>query len=124
MRLRARMLLVGLAAASALGCADLKALIALSSDLQSQYHMQANVHVSNDRHLTITFPSADLEAMKLDSAGRAGFAHDVASFTKSHYQKAAELEDISIAFQSKSSVLGAEVTVTEAPYHFRVSELP
>ena len=113
-----------LVAVCAVACADVKALMSLSSALQSQYHMQAQVHLKNRSHLTITFPTESIEALKLDSAGRAGFARDVAAFTKAHYQQASQLDDVSIAFASETRFAGAEITRTETPYTFRAGELP
>lgn len=113
-----------LVAVCAVACADVKALMSLSSALQSQYHMQAQVHLKNRSHLTITFPTESIEALKLDSAGRAGFARDVAGFAKAHYQQASQLDDVSIAFASETRFAGAEVTRTETPYTFRAGELP
>lgn len=113
-----------LVAVCAVACADVKALMSLSSALQSQYHMQAQVHLKNRSHLTITFPTESIEALKLDSAGRAGFARDVAAFAKAHYQQASQLDDVSIAFASETRFAGAEITRTETPYTFRAGELP
>lgn len=123
MPVRARLLMLFAALVSLAACADLKALLALSNALSQQYHMQANVNLSNN-HLTIRLPTDAVDAMKLDSLGREGFAHDVAAFTKAHYANASQLEDISIGFERHSSFGGAQLTVRETPYTFRVSDLP
>ena len=122
--MRLKRLSVLLVAVFAAACADVKALMSLSAALQSQYHMQAQVHLKNRSHLTITLPTESIDALKLDSAGRAGFARDVAGFAKGHYQQAAQLEDVSIAFASETKLAGAEITRTETPYTFRAGELP
>jgi hypothetical protein len=122
--MRLKRLFVLLVAMCSVACADVKALMSLSAALHSEYHMEAKVNLKNSSHLTITFPAESIEALKLDSAGRAGFARDVATFAKGHYQQAARLEDVSIAFASETKFAGAELTRTETPYTFRAGELP
>lgn len=111
-------------ALSAVGCADLKDIMAVAGAVEKQYHMPVNVNLNNGSHLAITFQNASLESMKLDSTGADGFARNVASFAKAHYAKRAELEDVSVVFARVSSAGPLTVTRTDAPYVFKASELP
>jgi hypothetical protein len=105
------------------GCADLKSMMALSAALQEHYHVPANVGLRNGSHLTITLDRSELEDLKLDSTGVAGFARDMAGFAKAHYDNSSQLDDIGIAIETKSEFAGAKITQT-TPYSFKVSELP
>jgi len=109
---------------AAVGCADLKDIMAVAGAVEKQYHMPVNVNLNNHSHLAITFQNASLESMKLDSTGVDGFARNVASFAKAHYAKRAELEDVSVVFARVSSTGPLTVTRTDAPYVFKASELP
>ena len=113
-----------LAAAAAVACADLKDITALAGAIQTEYKTPANVSVNNGSHLRITFQNAPLAAMKMDSAGRATFARQVATFAKAHYPKAGQLDDISVAFANVTQAGPLTVTRTDAPYSFRPGELP
>jgi hypothetical protein len=116
--------LSSLAALALLGaCGDVKSVMALSSALQTQYHLPANVRINNGSHLAITFQNAD-RTLKLDSLGRASFARDVAAFAKAHYSKASSLTDVTVAFANVSSTGPVTITRGEGQYVFQSSELP
>lgn len=126
MRLGTRLSRIGtvVLAANAVACADLRDVVALASAIQTEYKVPANVSVNNASHLRITFQNAPLDRMKLDSAGRATFAREVATFAKAHYSKAGQLDDITIAFASVKQTGLLTVTRTDAPYSFRARDLP
>ena len=126
MRLTGHLRRIGMAvvATVAVACADLKDIVTLASEIQSEYKIPANVSVNNGTHLQITFRNAPLEAMKLDSAGRATFARGVAAFAKAHYPKSGQLDDITIGFASVRQTGPLTVTRTDSPYSFRASDLP
>lgn len=103
-------------------CGSLKNIATLATALQARYHLPANINVSNRRHLTITFQNVDA-SMKMDDSSRAAFARDVATFAKTHYPDAADLDDISIAFAAVSRYGPLTTTRTDAPYSFRPDDL-
>lgn len=107
----------------AMGCADMKAVLALAADLQKEYHVQAAVNISNATDLTITFPQAAIDEMELDSAEHRAFARRVAMFAKAHYVNAAELERIRVTSSQTSSSGPLTITRTQTPYSFEVREL-
>ena len=105
-------------------CADLQDLMTLSSSIREHYGAAANVNLTNHSHLRITFQNLPEGALKVDSTGRGQFARDVAAFAKAHYPKAAELEDVTIAFATVKSTGPITITHTDAPYSFAVRDLP
>lgn len=105
------------------GCADIKEIVNLAVAIQQEYKAPANVNVRNKSHLVITFQNAPQAAAKADNVERAEFARGVARFATAHYKKAAELEDITIAFADVSSNGPVTVTRTDAPYRFSMREL-
>jgi hypothetical protein len=121
--MRLKRIVVGLLALAAVACADLKAVVALSEAIQTQYHLPANVAINNNSHLTITFPKDAVAELKLTDDARASFARNVASFAVSHYHGGTPLSDVRIAFQSVSNTGPITVTRTDAPFTFLASEL-
>src|SRR5262245_14329753 len=109
------------AAVLAAGCADLKEIVNLAIAIQEQFKAPANVNIMNGTHMMITFRSAPTGAAKSDNTDRAAIAREVARFATTHYTKAAQLEDITIAFAEVSS--SGAVTRTERPYTFPIREL-
>ena len=105
------------------GCADLKEIVNLAVDIQQQYKAPVNVNINNKSHMVITFQNAPQSAVKADNAERAELAREVAKFATTHYKKAAELEDVTIAFADVSSTGPVTVTRTERPYKFSIGEL-
>jgi hypothetical protein len=105
------------------GCADLKEIVNLAVAIQQQYKAPVNVNIHNKSHLVITFQNAPQGAVKADNSERAGLAREVAKFAITHYKKAADLEDVTIAFADVSSNGPVTITRTERPYTFSIGEL-
>jgi hypothetical protein len=82
------------------------------------------VKLSNDTHLILTFQRSPAALEKADSAGRAQFAEDVATFAKGQYPRAARLQDVTIAFSNVTSMGPITITHSDAPYTFRMEDLP
>jgi hypothetical protein len=104
-------------------CEDMANVLAVGRAVQTQYHMTANVNLSNRSHLTITFVNATVASMKLDSAGLDAFSRGVAAFAKAHYAKAKELEDVSVVFATVSENDFVKTQRSESPHRYLASEL-
>jgi Mg2+ and Co2+ transporter CorA len=120
--MRLRRFIAIVAAVLATGCADLKEIVNLAVAIQEQFKAPANVNIINGSHMMITFRNAP-QAAKSDNTDRAAIAREVARFATTHYTKAAQLEDITIAFAEVSSNGAVTVTRTERPYTFPIREL-
>lgn len=118
-----RKLFVALLAFLCGACSDVKDLYAFNSALQAQYGVPAEISVSA-KHLTITFQNAPKTMRPADSAALSSVARDVAIFAKRRYRKASQLEDVTIAFATVNSLGPITVTRKDAPYTFRLHELP
>lgn len=116
--------LVTIVALAASGCADLKNLATLSTALGQEYHTQPSVSINNGTHLRITFQNVSDSTSGPGAGTKEQFARSVAVFAKRHYPTAASLDDITIAFARVSTAGPLTVTRTDAPFTFRMGELP
>jgi hypothetical protein len=112
------------AAAAVIGCSDFKAMFALSAALQKEYHVPANVNLNNRTHLSITLQNLPAGLLDGDDSSRQRFARELATFAKSHYAESSRLDDITIAFANVRGYGPVTVTRTDAPFSFRIRELP
>lgn len=110
------------AAALALAaCQGIKDMMGVMTALNEHYHLAMNVNLNNGSHLVITLvnaPQADWADID-----REAFAHEVAAFAKSHYAHPDALDDITVAFQSKSGAGPVTFTRGGGSYRWKVAEL-
>ena len=105
-------------------CGELRSVVTLSSDIQKQYHLAANVAVNTSGTMRITFSTAALDSKQMDDAAREKFARDVATFAKARYAKSAQLNEIVINSVVVTSTGPMVVSRTTPQFSFPVRDLP
>ncbi|SRR6266568_2227411 len=116
-----RALLSLLAAAAALGCADLKDMVSLQQGLAREFHTSAiNVSLNNSAYLTVVFSNSPVADWS--EGEQSAFARRVAEYVRDHYAHYDQLQSIQVGFASVKGV-GITVSSTRIPYRFTPSEL-